>query len=89
MVQVSEQCFIHPGSTCFGEGDWSSTWLVFNEKVQTSRLWLRDASAVPPYALLLFGGAVRVQHQQGTVTIDDYVRSDRAGLATVMRGNAT
>ena len=29
---------------------------------------------VPPYALLLFGGKIVTQHEQGTITVDGWIR---------------
>jgi hypothetical protein len=32
-------------------------------QVETSKVYLRDTTVISPYALLLFGGAINVQHQ--------------------------
>jgi ATP-dependent RNA helicase DHX57 len=81
--------FLHPSSFNFNEGTYPSPWLVYNEIVQTSKLFVRDCTNVSNYALLLFGGGhaatggddkrastIRVQHADGTITVggDDWVR---------------
>jgi ATP-dependent RNA helicase DHX57 len=48
--------FIHPASVCFSTGNFPSPWLVYHEKVATSRVFVRDVTVASPYALLLFGG---------------------------------
>jgi ATP-dependent RNA helicase DHX57 len=36
-----------------------------------SQLFIRDCTTISPYALLLFGGEVSVQHAAGTVTVGE------------------
>jgi hypothetical protein len=40
---------------------------VFHEKVKTSQVYVRDGTVVSPFALLLFGGALTVEHLKGEV----------------------
>ncbi|CAK0787622.1 hypothetical protein CVIRNUC_010844 [Coccomyxa viridis] len=49
-------------------------YLVYLEKVKTSRTFLRDCTVVSPMALLLFGGALSVVHESGYVLVDDWLR---------------
>ena len=48
--------FIHPGSVNFNVGRFDSGWLVYTEMLDTTKVYVREASMVPVYALLLFGG---------------------------------
>ena len=48
--------FIQPGSVNFDVGRFDSGWLVYTELVATAKLYVRETSMVPVYALLLFGG---------------------------------
>jgi len=57
-----ERVFMHPASVNFQERSYPMRYLVFHQKVQTSRVYLRDSTAVPPYALLLFCGHLHVEH---------------------------
>jgi hypothetical protein len=41
--------------------------------VETSRAFLRDSTAVSPYALLLFGGALQVLHDRSLVVVDRWI----------------
>ena len=37
-------------------------------------MYVRDTSVVSPYALLLFGGAIDVQHTQKLISLDGWIR---------------
>ena len=47
---------VHPSSVNSKEGDFDSTFLVFHEKVKTTRVYVRDTTCVSPHALMLFAG---------------------------------
>ncbi|KZP25382.1 P-loop containing nucleoside triphosphate hydrolase protein [Athelia psychrophila] len=61
--------FLHPSSVLFGETMWKSPFLTYFSKHMTSKVFLRDATEVPVYAMLLFGGPVTVNHVAGGLTI--------------------
>jgi ATP-dependent RNA helicase DHX57 len=62
--------FLHPSSVNASAGKFESPWLVFGERVETARVYVRDCTMVGAYALLLFGGDVEVDHEKGRVTMD-------------------
>jgi len=47
---------IHPGSATAKVTRFETPYLVFHEKVKTSRVFVREVSMVPMYPLVLFGG---------------------------------
>ncbi|XP_060072709.1 ATP-dependent RNA helicase DHX29-like isoform X2 [Ylistrum balloti] len=51
----------------------SNGWIAYQEKVTTSKVYLREVTLVSPYSLLLFGGDIHVQHTDQLVTIDDRI----------------
>ena len=53
--------FLHPSSVNFGVGRFESGWLVYSEAVQTAKVYIRESSMVPAYALLLFGGDIEAR----------------------------
>ncbi|KAJ3569724.1 hypothetical protein NP233_g4864 [Leucocoprinus birnbaumii] len=61
--------FVHPGSVLFDCTVWKSPFLAYFHKYQSSKVFLRDATEVPLYALLLFGGPVSVDHVKGGLTV--------------------
>lgn len=68
-----ERVFLHPESINFDEGNYGSRWLAYFSKVQTSRVFVRDATMVSPYAILLFGGDIEVRHAHEQLVVDKWV----------------
>lgn len=64
-----ERVWIHPSSVAFAQQKFASPWLVYSDLVTTSRAFLRDVSEVSPYAVLLFGGPLRVDVTKGTIAV--------------------
>jgi ATP-dependent RNA helicase DHX57 len=64
--------FIHPSSINFTVGKFESGWLVFSDMMETSKIFIRECSMVPVYAVLLFGGNISVQHEKGMLVVDDW-----------------
>ena len=58
---------IHPSSVNGKAGQFDTPYLVYHEKVRTSRVFVRELSMVPVYPMVLFGGAdgVNVELQVG------------------------
>ncbi|KMZ65249.1 hypothetical protein ZOSMA_32G00330 [Zostera marina] len=65
---------VHPSSVSFNLKKPRYPFMVFLEKVETSKIFLRDITIVSPYSILLFGGSISVQHQAGIVTIDGWLK---------------
>lgn len=41
---------------------------------QTAKLYVYDTTVATPFALLMFGGEVQVEHEDGLVTVDGWIR---------------
>ncbi|XP_065043711.1 DExH-box ATP-dependent RNA helicase DExH7, chloroplastic isoform X2 [Musa acuminata AAA Group] len=65
---------IHPSSVNHNVKHFRYPFLVFLEKVETSKVFLRDSSIISPYSLFLFGGSMSIQHQAGLITIDGWLK---------------
>ncbi|KAJ4966079.1 hypothetical protein NE237_017928 [Protea cynaroides] len=65
---------IHPSSINCNAKAFQYPFLVFLEKVETNKVFLRDTSIVSPYSILLFGGSINIQHQSGLVVIDGWLK---------------
>jgi HrpA-like RNA helicase len=73
MVREGEVA-MHPSSVLFNEhGGFDSPFMVFHEKVKTTKVYVRDATIVGSYALLLFGVDMCVQHEKSIVILDDWL----------------
>lgn len=71
--KAGERLFLHPESVNFHEGNFETRWLAYFAKVKTTRLFVRDSTMVSPYAILLFGGDIAVQHKKGQMSVDNWV----------------
>uniref|UniRef100_A0A0D9W527 Probable ATP-dependent RNA helicase spindle-E n=1 Tax=Leersia perrieri TaxID=77586 RepID=A0A0D9W527_9ORYZ len=70
---------IHPSSMNHSLKAVQYPFLVFLEKVETSKVFLRDTSVISPYSLLLFGGSMT-----GVVIIDGWLRLTAAAQTAVL-----
>lgn len=75
---------IHPSSMNHSLKSVQYPFLVFLEKVETSKVFLRDTSVISPYSLLLFGGSMVIQHQTGVVVLDGWLRLTAAAQTAVL-----
>ena len=64
--------FMHPASVNFNCGSFPSGWLLYTDVTETSKVFVREASMVPVYALLLFGGVLTVHHMDGLIRLDGW-----------------
>ncbi|KAJ0057405.1 hypothetical protein NL108_006094, partial [Boleophthalmus pectinirostris] len=65
---------VHPSSVNYTVRHYTSPYLVYHEKVKTSRVFIRDCSMVSVYPLVLFGGGqVNVELHKGEflISLDD------------------
>lgn len=57
---------IHPSSVNSNVGNFLSPFLIYQEKVKTSRIFIRDCTMVPIVSLILFSGTdVRIEMHNG------------------------
>lgn len=67
---------IHPSSVNSNVGHFSSPFLVYQEKVKTSRIFIRDSTMVALLPLILFSGrSIRIQMHGGEfiIIIDNWI----------------
>jgi len=73
--------YMHPTSTNHKKGAGQAgagaagriQYLVYLERVQTSRVYLRDSTYVSPLGFLLFGGEITVKHEESEVVVDGWI----------------
>ncbi|KAI0785417.1 hypothetical protein BC629DRAFT_1593889 [Irpex lacteus] len=61
--------FLHPSSVLFRSAEWKVPFVAYFQKHMSSKVFLRDATEVPFYALLMFGGPIDVNHIGGGLTV--------------------
>ena len=76
--------FLHPASVNFGCGAFDSPWLVYSEAVQTAKVYIRECTMVPPYALLLFGGEIVASLERGTLSLDGWAEFEAPARVAVL-----
>lgn len=64
---------IHPSSVNSSVKQFQWPFMVYHEKVKTSRVFIRDCSTISPSALLLFGGPLSVKHMLGKVSVGGWI----------------
>jgi ATP-dependent RNA helicase DHX57 len=64
--------FVHPASINFTVTKYDTQWMVYSELVETSKLFVRQCSSIPVYAVLLFGGTIDVDHINSKVSVDTW-----------------
>ncbi|EJT97204.1 P-loop containing nucleoside triphosphate hydrolase protein [Dacryopinax primogenitus] len=66
--------FLHPQSALFSQTTFRSPYVTYFSKAETSKVFLRDATEVPLYGILLFGGEVVNDPLHGGLTVDRWVK---------------
>ncbi|EIW66325.1 hypothetical protein TREMEDRAFT_45797 [Tremella mesenterica DSM 1558] len=69
LFDPSGRVFLHPSSILFTESGFKPGFIAYFSKAETSKVFLRDATEVPLYSLLLFGGPLTINHFAGGVLI--------------------
>ncbi|KAJ3297123.1 hypothetical protein HK104_000837 [Borealophlyctis nickersoniae] len=64
--------FIHPASTIFSTSRFDTdALLIYHQKISTSKIFLRDATSVSVWPVLMFGGKLKVDHGGRALMIDE------------------
>ncbi|KAK5618513.1 ATP-dependent RNA helicase dhx29 [Crenichthys baileyi] len=48
-------------------------WLLYQEKVKYTKIYLRDTTLISPFPMLLFGGDIDIQHREKLVSLDGWI----------------
>jgi len=65
---------LHPSSVNYNQGHFSSPYLVFQEKVKTSKVFIRDCTMVPVLPLVMFSSnelTVELTNGRFTISLED------------------
>ncbi len=82
----SEKFFIHPKSVNNNVAGFEFPYLVYHEKIKTSRPFVVDSTMSAPYALLFFGGELKVDGEKQQIAVDDWIKlSAPARIAVLAR----
>ncbi|XP_026192079.1 uncharacterized protein LOC34618749 [Cyclospora cayetanensis] len=79
--QKLQRVFIHPTSINFKTCEYDTQWVAFGEKLQTTKLFIKDVSTVSVFALLLLSCCELVPAQgEGALWLDGWLQLRCPGL---------
>eukprot|EP01132_Coremiostelium_polycephalum_P004729 gene4729-5903_t len=75
-INTLEKVFIHPRSINYKEGDYTYPFVLYHDKIETSRLFLHNITTVSPITLLMFsmGGKIEIDPSYQFVTLDGWLK---------------
>ncbi|XP_028396420.1 ATP-dependent DNA/RNA helicase DHX36-like [Dendronephthya gigantea] len=79
---------VHPKSVNCNVPSFQSNWLIYMEKVKSTKIFIHDCSPVSPYSLLFFGGEISMAtvENQEVVTVDNWISFNcRRSVATLVQ----
>lgn len=65
---------LHPKSVNEKEREFDHPWLIYREKIKSTRVFIHDSSVVANYPLLFFGEKLNYDAKEGVINIDGFVR---------------
>ncbi|KAI8622119.1 P-loop containing nucleoside triphosphate hydrolase protein [Chytriomyces sp. MP71] len=70
----NEEVFLHPSSCMSSVSLFEDLVIMYNQKVLTSKVYLRDATMVSPWCVLMFGGDLAVDIEGRTIAVNEFVK---------------
>lgn len=65
---------LHPKSVNEQEREFDYPWLMYREKIKSTKVFIHDSSMVPNYPLLFFGEKLNYNHKESVINVDGFVR---------------
>jgi len=65
---------LHPSTIAFSDKRLDSRYCVYHEMIKTSKTYVRDCTPVSEFALLLFGGILKVYQTHGVASVDEWLK---------------
>lgn len=84
VTRDGEEVFIHPSSILAKMKKFPGNFLVFHDRVKTSRIFLRDVTVISNYSALLFGGKIEVYPEDQVLEIDDWISFQASGREAIL-----
>lgn len=75
LVTKDSRVSFHPKSVNAYETHFVNKFIIYHTKVKSSQIYIHDASMIPPFPLLFFGGDISVQRDEGqeTIAVDQWI----------------
>ena len=68
------EVYLHPCTIAFTSKQLESRYCCYHEIVKTSKVYIRDCIAISKFAILLFGGALKVYQTHGVAAVDEWLK---------------
>ena len=72
--QKVREIYLHPSTIAFTATELESRYGCYHEIVKTSKVYIRDCTSVSKFAILLFGGSLKVYQTHGVAAVDDWLK---------------
>jgi len=72
--QKVREIYLHPSTIAFTATELESRYGCYHEIVKTSKVYIRDSTAVSKFAILLFGGSLKVYQTHGVAAVDEWLK---------------
>ncbi|KAJ3081545.1 hypothetical protein HDU99_005408 [Rhizoclosmatium hyalinum] len=86
MTENDGRVSLHPSSVLAEIGKFEDLLLVYHQKMQTSKVFVRDGTMISPWPVLMFGGDLEVDHEARTVGVEGGVRFQAFPRVAVLVG---
>ena len=80
----SDDVYMHPSSVCAGYASSKKPYLLYHEIMKTGKTYIRDATAIGAFPLLLFGGKIKVEHEKFRASCDNWIKFRAAPRVAVL-----
>ncbi|KAJ3062934.1 hypothetical protein HDU98_001250 [Podochytrium sp. JEL0797] len=70
----TQEVFLHPSSCMSSVALFEDLLVIYHAKVLTSKVFLRDATMVSPWPVLMFGGEIMVDHEGRTISLNETIK---------------
>lgn len=72
--QKNGEIYLHPSTIAFTAKELGSRYGCYHEIMKTSKIYIRDCTAVSKFAILLFGGSLTVYQTHGVAAVDNWLK---------------
>ena len=79
-----EDVFMHPSSVLAAYASKQKPYLLYHEIMKTGKTYVRDATAIGAFPLLLFGGKIKVEHEKFRCACDGWIKFRAAPRVAVL-----
>ncbi|XP_048582367.1 ATP-dependent DNA/RNA helicase DHX36 isoform X2 [Nematostella vectensis] len=79
-TQEDGKVALHPKSVNVEVTAFQNDWLIYHQKIKSSKVFIHDSTVIAPFPLLFFGGSISMHVEQGhgqgheTIAVDNFIK---------------